>query len=252
MSTDLGGNRSFGARAGLLGLGLLVLLVCGSSVVASSASAAACRPEPGSHHYTVCIGGQALGSSLETKGAAFSTHLVSGNVATFDGKSSLFLAEENPLTCGMTTEGTIVSGKGTVNESGVKDTFSNCEWSKAPLKADCSIGQSVQFNTLTGSFGGTKGFSLAPEPGRNLALLQVVNRGSKTCPASVRGSFTLTGAFAETVAESEVEHTQHRLVGTSAKTIEVNSTPSNWLASEQIMELTGANQGQSFSIIEGR
>ena len=231
----------------LLGTSLSALALL--AITSAPASAATCHKQAGSHRYSVCIAGEALGSSSEVKTVTFATHSKTGTKARFDGGSLMFGGWTFPLECEMRGSGLLESGKGFVHESRINYFFENCGYTAEPAAKGCSVGEYNQTSYMSGALKGVSLFEYTAEGGTIFDEFNVENKSGGECYATMQGDYTLKGHFTGALKEAEVEAAGHELVGEGKTTIEIFST-SNELSSDQTMELTGVNKGKKFSIIE--
>jgi hypothetical protein len=232
----------------VVGMALVVGAI--AAIQAAPASAAACQHHSGSHQYSVCVNGEALGSPTEVARAPIAVHLKSGTVAKLEGPSTLFDGGEAPLTCsGWTSEGWLESGEGRATVNLTSGHLTNCEYTLKFIAEKCSVPSSIGWQTSPAGVGtgGVLEFNAPVE----FTTIRVQSKPGKSCPTAMTSSlFSLQDWYRDTVSGRELEAGSHELVGAAKESHIYIAGTFNTIAATQVTELSGSDKGDSFSIAE--
>jgi hypothetical protein len=89
-----------------------------------------------------------------------------------------------------------------------------------------------------------------PEGTSTVATFALVNKPSKTCALSVKGTYALGGHYSCKLPEASVEKLEHELSCAGALTFPSEQTAA--LSYAQMLSLSGTQKGKKFSIFESR
>jgi hypothetical protein len=239
-----------------VGFAILAVLALSASASAS-ASAEACKKQAGSHKYALCIEGTRVGSPTEIKGEAFTAHLKTGTSARFSGTAlNPFDGGEGPITCpGVTSRGTLHSGKGFVSLGNTERTYETCVYETKPLSEKCTFSKFILTKPLSGSLGAhPEELTIKTEVGGTFLESKVLN--IKNCPP-FGGSFVFRSAESTanvskcTATEIESEKATHEVNCPASGSYLTDSGTEVALAATETVEISEPeHKGQKFSIIE--